>query len=158
MPRWTPTILTLLLVLLIAPLLHAEESASADCARARDPARCEARQAALVACAEKRGAAKQTCFESYMPPVDCSRDEDPAHCEAIEHAKTVCKGKLGKALKSCMKGHTSRRSAKSPAAAKARHRYAHHRQHGKKKPNHAARSVAATRASKASSDSGRENR
>jgi hypothetical protein len=74
-----------------------------DCARARDPERCEARQAALKACGEKRGKEKTACLEAAMPPVDCSRSENPGKCEATQNAREACKGKTGKALKQCMR-------------------------------------------------------
>ena len=74
-----------------------------DCARARDPARCEARQAALKACSEKRGKEKSACLEAAMPPVDCSLSESPGKCEATPKARKACQGKTGKALKQCMR-------------------------------------------------------
>ena len=49
------------------------QSAIDYCAKARDPARCEARQAALKNCGEKRGAEKRACLEASIPPVDCSK-------------------------------------------------------------------------------------
>ena len=49
------------------------QSAADYCAKARDPERCEARQAALKNCAEKRGAEKRACLEASIPPVDCSK-------------------------------------------------------------------------------------
>ena len=96
----------------------AQEPASAGCAQARDPLRCEARQTALVACADKRGAEKRVCFDALMPPIDCSKAEDPAHCEAIERAKEICKGKNGKQLKACLKAENPKKSRK-----KASHRH-----------------------------------
>ena len=74
-----------------------------DCARARDPERCEARQAALKVCSEKRRAEKEACLEAAMPPVDCRRSENPGKCEATQKAREACKGKTGKALKQCMR-------------------------------------------------------
>ena len=79
------------------------QSAADDCARARDPARCEARQAALKACSEKRRTEKSACLEASMPPVDCSQSENPGKCEATQKAREACKGKTGKALKQCMR-------------------------------------------------------
>ena len=73
------------------------------CAKARDPARCEARQAALKACADKRGKEKQACLDAGMSPVDCSRAQNPERCEAAEKARQGCKGKTGKALKKCLR-------------------------------------------------------
>jgi len=79
------------------------QSAADYCARARDPVRCEARQAALKNCAEKRGAEKRACLEASIPPVDCSKSQDPQRCEAAQRAKEICKGKAGKDLKSCLR-------------------------------------------------------
>lgn len=76
---------------------------SNDCAAARDPVRCEARQAALKTCADKRGSAKAECLELHMPPLDCAKHSNPAKCEAIQRAKDVCAGKEAKALKQCLK-------------------------------------------------------
>ena len=87
--------------LLALPVLA--ESAADDCARARDPGRCEARQAALKACGEKRGIERRACLEAAMPPPDCSKSDNPRRCEAIQKAKDLCKGKTGKALKKCLK-------------------------------------------------------
>lgn len=78
------------------------QSAADDCARARDPVRCEARQAALKACSEIRGKEKAACLDASMPPVDCSQAQNPHKCEAAQKAKEVCKGKTGKQLKQCM--------------------------------------------------------
>ena len=80
-----------------------------DCARARDPARCEARQAALKACSEKRGTEKSACLEAAMPPVDCSKSREPAKCEAAQKAKDLCKGKTGKQLKQCLREEQPRK-------------------------------------------------
>jgi hypothetical protein len=100
------------------------QSAVDYCARARDPARCEARQAALKNCAEQRGAAKRACLEASMPPVDCSKAQNPQTCEAAEKAKKVCEGKTGKDLKTCLRDELPRnkrkkqRSGTAKAAAK----------------------------------------
>jgi hypothetical protein len=81
------------------------ESLTADCALARDPARCELRQMAIKDCADTRGSApKQACIEARMPPVDCATASDPQRCEAIARAKEVCRDKTGKAQKACLKG------------------------------------------------------
>lgn len=78
------------------------QSATDDCARARDPVRCEARQAALKTCSEMRGSEKRACLDAGMPPVDCSQAQNPQKCEVAQKAKEVCKGKTGKQLKQCM--------------------------------------------------------
>lgn len=79
------------------------QPAAGDCARARDPARCEARQAALKACGEKRGIERRACLEASMPPADCSKSRDSARCEAIQKAKALCQGKTGTAFKKCLR-------------------------------------------------------
>lgn len=104
-----------LLVLAAGALLALPALAQSDadyCARARDPARCEARQAALKNCAGKRRAEKQACIEAGMPPVDCSRSQNPQSCEAAQRAKEICRGKTGKDLKKCMRDEQPRKKKK----------------------------------------------
>jgi len=103
-------------VVLALPALA--QTAAAECAQARDPVRCEARQAALAACAEKHGAAKHACLETSMPPLDCSKAVDPQHCAAIERAKEICKGKNGKELKACLKSGNPKKAVKAKKGAK----------------------------------------
>ncbi|MDP2823861.1 MAG: hypothetical protein Q8O52_14440 [Sulfuritalea sp.] len=86
------------------------QSAADQCARARDPVRCEARQAALKACATKRKAEKQACLEANMPPPDCRRTQDPPKCEAEQKAREICRGKTGKALKKCLRDEQPRKT------------------------------------------------
>jgi len=88
------------------------QPAADDCARARDPVRCEARQAALKICTDKRGAEKSACLEANMPPVDCSQAQNPQKCEAAQKAKKICKGKTGKELKKCMRDEQPRKKPK----------------------------------------------
>ena len=89
------------------------ETAADDCARARDPGRCEARQAALKACSEKRGKERRACLDASMPPVDCSKSRDPAACEGAQKAKELCKGKTGKQLKQCLREEQPRKKKPS---------------------------------------------
>jgi len=89
------------------------QSAADYCARARDPVRCEARQAALKTCGEKRGAEKRACLEASIPPVDCSKAQNPQHCEAAQKAKEICKGKTGKQLKKCLREENPRKKKKT---------------------------------------------
>jgi hypothetical protein len=107
--------IVLLLALALPASAFAADVVINDCAVARDPARCEARQAALKTCAEVRGAAKHACLEQHMPPVDCTQASNPAKCEAAEKAKEVCRGKSGKALKQCLKGETPKKAVKKKA-------------------------------------------
>ena len=88
-----------------------------DCASARDPERCAARQAALKACADKRRAEKRACLDAAMPPVDCAKASDPARCEAIRKAKEACQGKTGKALKACLRDEKPKKAKKKRPSA-----------------------------------------
>lgn len=88
------------------------QSAADHCAKARDPARCEARQAALKTCAEKRGKERRACLDAHIPPVDCSKAQNPQRCEAAQKAKEVCKGKTGKELKKCLRAEQPKKKKK----------------------------------------------
>lgn len=104
------------LLMLVAGALLAlpalAQSAADYCARARDPVRCEARQAALKNCAEKRGAEKRACLEASIPPVDCGKAQNPPRCEAAQKAKEICKGKTGKELKKCLRAELPKKKHK----------------------------------------------
>jgi hypothetical protein len=89
------------------------QSAVDDCARARDPIRCEARQDALKTCSEKRGAERRACLEANIPPPDCSKSKNPQDCEAAQKAKEICKGKTGKELKKCLRDEQPRKKPKA---------------------------------------------
>lgn len=93
----------------LLPLPAPAQSATDECARARDPVRCEARQAALKTCAEKRGLERRACLEASIPPVDCSKAQYPQACEAAQRAKEVCRGKTGKELKKCLRDEQPRK-------------------------------------------------
>ena len=96
------------------------QSAAEDCAHARDPVRCEARQAALKNCADKRGAEKRACLEAGIPPVDCGKTSNPQRCEAAEKAKQVCQGKTGKQLKTCLRDEQPKKPRKQRKSASQR--------------------------------------
>lgn len=97
----------------------ATQSAPEECAQARDPVRCAARQAALITCAEKRGAEKQACLQENLPPVDCSQADNPEECAAIEQLKEKCADKKGTALTACLTpGTTKQKAAKSRKSLK----------------------------------------
>ncbi|AJP48966.1 hypothetical protein PG1C_12080 [Rugosibacter aromaticivorans] len=85
-----------------------------ECAQARDPAHCAARQAALITCAEKRGAEKQACLQENLPPVDCSQTDNPEECAAIEQSKEKCAGKKDAALTACLNPGATEQKAKKP--------------------------------------------
>ncbi len=108
MPLW-PTLVAGALLSLPA----FAQSAADYCAKARDPVRCEARQAALKNCAEKRGKEKQACLDASIPPADCSRTQNPQSCKAAQKAGEVCKGKTGKKLKNCLRDEQPRTRKKT---------------------------------------------
>ena len=93
-------------------------SATTPCAVARDPVRCEAREAALKACAATRGADKQGCIQANMPPVDCRQTRYPSRCEAEQNAWEICRGKAGTELRKCLREWLPQNTVtKRPAAA-----------------------------------------
>jgi hypothetical protein len=89
------------------------QSAADDCARARDPVRCEARQAALKTCSEKHGSERRACLDASIPPPDCSKSKNPQDCEAAQKAKEICKGKTGPDLKKCMRDEQPKKKPKA---------------------------------------------
>lgn len=104
----------------LSPFAAAQSPRAVDCGIARDPARCEAHQAALAACADLRGKAQSACLAEHMPPVDCSKASNPANCAAAERAKEVCKGMQGKALKQCLRESGGEKAAKPSGKTKKR--------------------------------------
>ncbi len=87
--------------------------ATADCSKARDPARCEALQKAKEACKDKSPADKRKCMIESMPPMDCSKARNPQRCEAMEKARAECKDKNGTEFRQCMREHAPKRGAKA---------------------------------------------
>ncbi len=87
--------------------------ATADCSKARDPARCEALQKAKEACKDKSAADKRKCMVESMPPMDCSKARNPQRCEAMEKARAECKDKNGTEFRQCMREHAPKRGAKA---------------------------------------------
>lgn len=90
----------------------------ADCSKARDPARCEARLQARQACRDKRGDSKRQCMEAYMVSPDCARAEHPRRCIAQKKAEQACHGKQGKSYQACIRAELRKKPAKpaKPAA------------------------------------------
>jgi hypothetical protein len=90
---------------LIASIAAAQPSVpqAVDCAKARNPERCEARQKAREACQDKRGADRRQCVKEHMPPPDCSKAANPARCAALLAAQDACKGKVGPAHRQCLR-------------------------------------------------------
>ncbi|GEM_PF-3551535 len=93
-------------------------SVADECAQARDPALCTARQAALTICAEKHGAEKQACLQDNLPPVDCSHADNPEECMAIEQSKEKCAGKKNAALTACLNPDSQKHAKKSTKRSK----------------------------------------
>ena len=79
-----------------------------DCAKARDPGRCEARQTAKEACKEMRGAAKIQCMEDKMPPPDCSKARNAKNCAAAVAAREACKERSGSRQRQCLREQMKR--------------------------------------------------
>ena len=98
--------------------LSAPALAGDPCAVARDPVRCEAREAALKICAAQRSEEKQHCIQANMPPVDCRQTRYPSRCEAEQNAWEICRGKAGTELRKCLREWLPPNAArKRPAAA-----------------------------------------
>jgi hypothetical protein len=95
---------------------------SRECAKARDPQRCEALQQAKQTCKDKPAAEKRDCMQSSMPPADCSKSRHPARCEAHQKAKEVCKDKVGMDRRQCMRDNTPRQGAKKAAKSAKKNR------------------------------------
>jgi hypothetical protein len=76
----------------------------ADCNKAKDPGRCEARIAARSACKDKRGDSKRMCMEAYVVSPSCARADNPKRCIAQQRAENACQGKQGKSYKACVSG------------------------------------------------------
>lgn len=74
-----------------------------DCAKARNPERCEARQKARTACQDKRGAERRQCVKDNMPPPDCGKARSPARCAALQTAQQTCKSQVGPAHRQCLR-------------------------------------------------------
>lgn len=82
--------------------------AVADCAAARDPARCLATQQARKDCQGKRGSAKRRCLREKLPPPDCSLAPNPQRCLAQQQAQAACQGTAGKELRSCLRNSSGK--------------------------------------------------
>lgn len=74
-----------------------------DCAKARDPEGCVARQQARAACGDKRGPERRECVRAHLPPPDCAKAAKPARCLAEQAAQEACKGKVGAAHRQCLR-------------------------------------------------------
>lgn len=94
-----------LMAAFIATAAQAQMAApqAVDCAKARNPERCEARQKARAACLDKRGPERRQCVKDNMPPPDCAKAPNPARCAAMQAAQEACKGKVGPAHRQCLR-------------------------------------------------------
>lgn len=88
---------------LVAGISLSSHLTVADCAAARDPARCLATQQARKDCQGKRRSAKRRCLREKLPPPDCSLAPNPQRCLAQQQAQAACQGKAGKELRSCLR-------------------------------------------------------
>jgi len=80
-----------------------------DCSKAKDPKRCEERQAnakaARKACESKKGAAHEACMRTEF----CAKSPDPKQCEArakekqarADKIREACKDKKGDEFRAC---------------------------------------------------------
>jgi len=80
--------------------------AVADCAEARDPARCLALQEARQACQSRVGSARRKCLREKQPPPDCTGAPDPQRCQTHQAALAACQGRAGKSLRACLRHFT----------------------------------------------------
>lgn len=78
-----------------------------NCAKARNPERCEARQKARALCGDKRGAERRQCVKQQTPPPDCGKAPDPARCVATQAAQEACMAKVGPAHRQCLRDTTA---------------------------------------------------
>ena len=91
------------LVGLALTYLPALAQTAADCTKARDPARCEARQKALETCKEKRRAERRLCLEEQLPPPDCRKATFPERCLAAVTSRDICRTKFGPEQRQCLR-------------------------------------------------------
>lgn len=101
----SPILASLAWLAAVAPTWAQSDPEAGACARARDPVRCEMRDAALKTCADLRGMDKRLCFETHMAPIECTTAQDPARCERIQQAKATCSDQLGAELRRCLREH-----------------------------------------------------
>ena len=87
-------------ITLVSPWATAKNT---DCSIARDPRRCEAKQAAQEACKELQGQARSACVSAALPPPDCRRAPNTVECQARQSTAAACKDKHGKAHRKCLK-------------------------------------------------------
>ena len=84
--------------------------APADCARAADPAACEAHREvhrqAVAACRGMAGAERQNCMRERMKGFDCAKARNPEQCRMRMQAYADCKGQAGPAFRQCVRQRT----------------------------------------------------
>jgi len=83
-----------------------------DCAKARQPERCLARQKARESCGDKRGPERRQCIRDHLPPTDCAKATVPERCKATQAAHDACKTKAGAERRQCLHEHMPAPAAK----------------------------------------------
>lgn len=78
-------------------------STSADCALAKDPQRCAARNKARDDCKGLRGGKRRQCLAEHPSPIDCSKSDKPRHCQAQQAAIEACRNKAGAQHRECLR-------------------------------------------------------
>ena len=74
----------------------------ADCHKARDSLRCEARLQALQQCRDKTGLSRQRCLQAALPAPNCAQAPRPELCQALKAARAACRTQSGGALRRCV--------------------------------------------------------
>jgi hypothetical protein len=89
------------------------ESAIDDCARARDPERCAARQARAQGLREKRGLERRACLDASMPPVDCSKASTRRNAKPRRRPRKSARARPTRHSKKCLRDEKPKKPAKN---------------------------------------------
>jgi hypothetical protein len=84
-----------------------EQMQNFDCAKAGNPAQCEARKKVYQECKGQAGPAFRQCVQQKMPPAECSTAADPKRCEQVQKAREACKDKPGSEYMACLRAQFS---------------------------------------------------
>lgn len=84
------------------PLPGSGGSKVSDCNKARDPAQCQARKEARIACQHKRGSDKKLCMDARQVTPQCMADKDRVKCSQKERAAYMCRKQEGKKQEQCI--------------------------------------------------------
>ncbi|WP_170228106.1 hypothetical protein [Denitratisoma oestradiolicum] len=109
--------LGLSVVLLVSTFAQAQppgKTPTPDCAQARDPARCEARQKARAACIQHLGENLRQCIQDHMPPPDCAKSRRRERCEALVKAQAACRDAAYTERPRCLRQQLLGQRRKSP--------------------------------------------